>query len=315
MTEVKDNPLVKRSHGGILHLIWKHRMVYTLLLPGLIWYIVFAYGPMGGLQLAFKTYRASEGIWGSPWAGLKNYERVFGDPAFWSAVFRTLYINSGRLIFQFPIPIILALLLNEMKFVKFKKVVQTVFTFPHFLSWIVVASILTNMLSLDGLVNNVLAAFGMERISFLGSPSIFQPMLYITDAWKSAGWGAIVYLAAISGVDTDQYEAAEIDGASRFQRVFFITLPNIMPTIVVMFILAVGGVMSTGFDQVFNLDNVSVRSVSEILDMYIYRITFQAPTDFSFSMAVSLFRSTINMVLLLIADRGAKLMGGDGLLG
>jgi len=202
-----------------------------------------------------------------------------------------------------------------MKFVKFKKVVQTVFTFPHFLSWIVVASILTNMLSLDGLVNNVLAAFGMERISFLGSPSIFQPMLYITDAWKSAGWGAIVYLAAISGVDTDQYEAAEIDGASRFQRVFFITLPNIMPTIVVMFILAVGGVMSTGFDQVFNLDNVSVRSVSEILDMYIYRITFQAPTDFSFSMAVSLFRSTINMVLLLIADRGAKLMGGDGLLG
>ena len=178
MTEVKDNPLVKRSHGGILHLIWKHRMVYTLLLPGLIWYIVFAYGPMGGLQLAFKTYRASEGIWGSPWAGLKNYERVFGDPAFWSAVFRTLYINIGRLIFQFPIPIILALLLNEMKFVKFKKVVQTVFTFPHFLSWIVVASILTNMLSLDGLVNNVLAAFGMERISFLGSPSIFQPMLY-----------------------------------------------------------------------------------------------------------------------------------------
>ena len=124
-----------------------------------------------------------------------------------------------------------------------------------------------------------------------------------------------MYLAAISGVDTDQYEAAEIDGASRFQRVFFITLPNIMPTIVGMFILAVGGVMSTGFDQVFNLDNVSVRSVSEILDMYIYRITFQAPTDFSFSMAVSLFRSTINMVLLLIADRGAKLMGGDGLLG
>ena len=212
-------------------------------------------------------------------------------------------------------PIILALALNELKFVRFKKIMQTVFTFPHFLSWVIVASVLTNILSLDGLLNSILAATGLDRISFLGNPGIFQPMLYITEIWKSSGWGAIVYLAAISSVDMDQYEAAEIDGASRMQRIFRITLPNITPTIVVMFILAVGGVMSAGFDQIFNLSNVSVRSVSETLDMYIYRITFQAPTDFSFSMAVSLFRSTINMVLLLIADRGAKLMGGDGLLG
>lgn len=295
--------------------IWKNRMLYTLLIPGLIWYIVFAYGPMSGLQLAFKSYKAGLGIWGSPWVGLANYDRVFQDPDFWAAVLRTLYINVGRLIFQFPIPIVLAMLLNEIKFTRYKKTVQTILTFPHFLSWIIVASILTNILSLDGMLNNLISALGGERISFLGSPEIFQPMLYATDIWKSAGWSAIVYLAAISSVDTDQYEAAEIDGANRLQRMWFITLPNILPTIVVMFILAVGGVMSTGFDQVFNLDNVSVRSVSEILDMYIYRITFRAPTDFSFSMAVSLFRSVINMVLLLIADRGAKLMGGDGLLG
>lgn len=305
----------RTSNTGILHLIWKHRMIYTLLLPGLIWYIVFAYGPMGGLQLAFKTYKAGLGIWGSPWVGLKNYERVFSDPEFFAAVGRTLFINIGRLVFQFPFPIILALLLNEIRSLRFKKTLQTIFTFPHFLSWIIVASVLTNILSLNGLLNNLLSVLGLERISFLGSPVIFQPMLYITETWKSAGWGAIVYLAAIAGVDMDQYEAAEIDGATRWRKTTSITLPNIAPTIVVMFILAVGAVMSTGFDQIFNLTNVSVRDVSETLDMYIYRITFQGPTDFSFSMAVSLFRSTINMVLLLMADRVAKLFGGDGLLG
>jgi len=315
MERKKSKVVANRPGTGVLHLFWKNRMVYTLLLPGLIWYIVFAYGPMGGLTLAFKTYKANLGILGSPWSGLLNYSRVFSDSAFLDSVFRTLFINFGRLIFQFPMPIILALALNELKFIRFKKIVQTIFTFPHFLSWIIVASVLTNVLSLDGLLNNILAATGLDRISFLGSPGIFHPMLYITEIWKSSGWGAIVYLAAISSVDMDQYEAAEIDGASRMQRIFRITLPNIMPTIVVMFILAVGGIMSAGFDQIFNLSNVSVRGVSEILDMYIYRITFQAPTDFSFSMAVSLFRSTINMVLLLIADRGAKLMGGDGLLG
>lgn len=310
----KSKALTARPGANLWHQIWKSRMTYTLLLPGLVWYIVFAYGPLAGLTLAFKTYKASLGIWGSPWAGLLNYSHVFSDPAFMESVFRTLYINLGRLIFQFPVPIILALALNEIKFLRFKKTLQTVFTFPNFLSWVIVAGILQNILSLDGLLNNTLDAIGLSRISFLGNPTIFQPMLYITDIWKSSGWGAIIYLAAIASVDMDQYQAAEIDGATRIQRIFHITLPNIMPTIVVMFILQIGGIMSAGFDQIFNLNNVSVRSVSETLDMYIYRITFQAPTDFSFSMAVSLFRSVINMVLLLIADRGAKLMGGDGLL-
>jgi len=285
------------------------------LLPALVWYIVFAYGPMGGLTLAFKTYRANLGIWGSPWTGLLNYSHVLSDPAFMESVYRTLNINFGRLIFQFPIAIILALALNEIRFRRFKKVLQTIFTFPNFLSWVIVAGILTNIMSLDGLINNALAAIGLSRISFLSNSEIFQPMLYITDIWKSAGWGAIIYLAAISSVDMDQYQAAEIDGAGRMQKIFHITLPNIMPTIAVMFILQAGSLMSGGFDQIFNLNNVSVRSVSETIDMYIYRITFQGPTDFGFSMAVSLFRSVINMGLLLIADKCAKLMGGDGLLG
>ncbi len=311
----KSKELTARPGVDLLQMIWKNRVTYTLLLPGLVWYIVFAYGPMEGLTLAFKTYKASLGIWGSPWTGLLNYSHVFSDPAFLESVFRTLYINCGRLIFQFPMPIILALALNEIKFLRFKKIMQTIFTFPNFLSWVIVAGVLTNILTLHGLLNNTLDAIGLGRISFLSSPIIFQPMLYITDIWKSSGWGAIIYLAAIAGINMDQYQAADIDGATRMQKIFHITIPSIMPTVIVMFILQVGGVMSAGFDQIFNLNNVSVRGVSETLDMYIYRITFQAPTDFSFSMAVSLFRSTINMVFLLIADKGAKLMGGDGLLG
>jgi len=312
-----DTPLQttwKQRGINLLMSIWKHRMVYSLLIPGLIWYVVFAYGPMGGLTLAFRTFRANLGIWGSPWVGMLNFERVFADPAFMNSIIRTLHINIGRIIFQFPVPIILALALNEIKFGRYKKSLQTVFTFPHFLSWIIVASVLTNVLAIDGIVNNYIAALGFDRFSFLGTPIVFQPMLYITDIWKAAGWGAIIYLAAIAGIGTEQYEAAELDGAGRFQKIFYITLPNIASTIAVMFILAVGGLMTGGFDQIFNLSNPAVRAVSEVIDMYIFRITFLSPTDFSFSMAVALFRSLINLVLLLFADRCIKILGGDGLL-
>jgi putative aldouronate transport system permease protein len=310
-----DMTAAERSPKSVWQLIWKHRMVYTLLIPGLIWYVIFAYGPMGGLSLAFKTYKANLGIWGSPWIGFRNFEYVFTDASFYRSVIKTLTINAGRMVFQFPMPIILALLMNEMRFAKLKKTVQTVLTFPHFLSWVVVASILINIFAYDGFVNSVIKLFRPESYNFLGNPGIFVPFLYITEVWKNAGWGAIVYLAAIAGIDQDQYEAAEIDGVRRFQKLFHITLPNIMPTIIVMFILAIGSLMSSGFDQIFNLSNAAVRDVAETLDMYIYRITFLSPPNFSFSSAVSLFRSIVNMLLLLLADRGAKLMGSDGLLG
>ena len=270
---------------------------------------------MGGLSLAFKTYRANLGVLRSPWAGLKNFDYVFSDIAFFRSVVKSLTINAGRMVFQFPMPIILALLLNEVRFTKFKKIVQTIMTFPHFLSWVVIASVLTNLLAYNGLVNSIILFFGGETINFLGNPSGFIPMLYITEVWKNAGWSSIIYLAAIAGIDQDQYEAAEIDGASRVQRVFRITLPNITPTIVVMFILAMGSLMSGGFDQIFNLSNAAVKNVAETLDMYIYRITFQSPPNFAFSTAVSLFRSIVNMLLLLATDRCAKLAGGEGLLG
>ncbi|MGG0171314.1 ABC transporter permease [Paenibacillus dokdonensis] len=301
----KSNPWFKE--------IWKHRMTYTLLVPGLIWLILFAYLPMGGLSLAFKHYRANDGIWGSPWVGFENFKYVFRDPTFAQAVWRTLYVNIIKLVITFPFPIILALMLNELRMGRTKKWFQTVFTFPQFLSWIIVSGIVINVLSYDGLLNSTLSLIGLPTINFLGSEKMFLPMLIMTDIWKSTGWGAIIFLAAISGIDQDQYESAQIDGASRIQQIFKVTLPNILPTVTVMFILNVGGLMSAGFDQIFNLANAATQNVSQVLDVYIYRITFQSSTDFSFSTAVSLFRSLVNMVLLLAADRIAKWMGGDGL--
>ncbi|WP_097675973.1 ABC transporter permease subunit [Paenibacillus aquistagni] len=288
-------------------------MVYTLLIPGLIWLIVFAYMPMGGLSLAFKDYKANLGICGSPWVGFENFTYVFRDPAFIDAVWRTLYINIIKLFIQFPFPILVALMLNELRMRRTKKLFQTVLTFPHFLSWIIVSGVVINVLAYDGLVNSALAMMNLPTINFLGSEKMFVPMIIFTDIWKSTGWGAIIYLAAISGIDQDQFESAEIDGASRMQQMFRITLPNILPTVTIMFILSVGGLMSSGFDQIFNLANAATKNVSEVLDVYIYRITFQSATDFSFSTAVSLFRSLVNMILLLLADRVAKMMGGDGL--
>ena len=295
--------------------IWKNRAIYGLMLPGLVWLVIFAYGPMSGLLLAFKTYSAKGGIWGSPWCGLENFRYVFRDAAFFRSVFTTLKINIGRLLIQFPAPILLALLLNECVLKRYKKLAQTIFTFPHFLSWVIVASLVTNTLSMDGLINNLLAALGLEKVNFLGSSRLFVPILYITENWKSAGWSAIIYLAALSGIDVDQYEAAKLDGATRWQTMLHVTLPNLKPTIIVMLVLSIGNLMTGGFDQIFNLSNPAVEEVSEILDMYIYRVTFGSVPDFGFSMAISLFRSLVNCMFLIVADKGSKKLGGSGLFG
>ncbi len=295
--------------------IWKNRMIYMLLLPGVLWYVIFCYLPMGGLSLAFKTYKANLGIWGSPWVGLQNYEFVFRDPAFFDSIGRTLSINLGRMIFEFPFPILLALFINEIRCGKYQKFVQTVCTFPHFLSWIVIAAVLQNFLGSDGMINRLVQMAGGDPVGFLSTPGLFQPMLYLTAIWKSSGWNAIIYLAAISGIDTEQFEAAEIDGCSRWQRMWYLTLPSIVPTICIMCILTMGNLMTAGFDQIFNLNNAAVNSVSETLDMYIYRVTFQSSSDFGFSSAVSLLRSIMNLFFLVIADRGSRLMGGNGLMG
>jgi putative aldouronate transport system permease protein len=317
MTVTRGNKSLAFSNKIInfVKIIWKNKVTYSLLIPGIIWYIVFAYFPMGGLVLAFKEYKANLGILKSPFVGLKNYEYVFRDATFWKSMWKTVYINFGRMVFQFPAPIVLALLINEFRAPRYKRILQTIYVFPHFLSWVIVASIATNVLSSDGLVNQISSFMGLDTYNYLGSPGTFVPLLYATDIWKYAGYGSIIYLAAISGINVDQYEAADIDGATRVQKLLMITIPNIMPTIIVMFILTSGNLMTLGFDQIFNMSNPAVKDVCETLDMYIYRITFKSATDFSFSTAVSLFRSIINMLLLLMANKGSKLMGGSGLFG
>lgn len=295
--------------------IWKYKGIYILLIPALTWYLLFSYVPMGGLSLAFKTYKANLGIWGSPFCGMKNFNKVFHDPRFLQSVIITFKINGGRLLITFPFSIVLALLMNEIRLGKSKKIFQWIFTFPHFLSWVVIASIVTNVLAYDGMVNSVVKCFGGEYFKFLGNEKFFVPMVYITEIWKTAGWNSIIYMAAIAGIDMEQYEAADIDGATRMQKMIRITLPSIAPTIMIMFILATGNLMTTGFNQIFNLSNAAVQDVSRTLDMYIYNATFKSVPDFGYSTAMSLFRSIVNLILLVFANTFSKKMGGSGLMG
>ena len=293
--------------------IWFHRQVYVLLLPGILYYVIFCYVPMAGLQLAFKQFNARLGIWGSRWVGLLNYTFVIRDPAFWRAMINTVTISIQRLIFQFPVPIILALLINEFSPRRYKRILQTIYTFPHFLSWVIIAGIMFNLLEANGLINNTLMALGFGSVNFLTSQKLIRPLLYITENWKSSGWAAIIYLAAISGIEMEQYESAIIDGASRFQRMIYITLPGISVTIIVMLILSIGNIMNAGFDQIFNMGNAVIQGDIDILDWYIYRITFQGPADFGFSTAISLLKAAINFTFLLTANQLAKMITGTGL--
>lgn len=295
--------------------ILQNKEIYLLALPAIIWYLVFCYGPMGGLTLAFKSFKAKLGIWGSPWVGMKNFESLFRDSSFFNAVGITLWINVVELVLCFPMPILIAIMLNELRLGRYKKILQTVFTFPHFLSWVIVGSIIKNLLSVDGVFNGILANLGMNQVVFLGDRDLFRPLLYITEIWKEAGWSSIIYLAAISGIEQQQYEAAEIDGATRLQRILYITLPSLLPTVAVMLILQMGGIMGGHFDQIYNLQNDIIAPAAETLNMYIYRITFRRTPNYGFSTAVSLFCSVVNMVLLLGTNKLAERFGGTGLMG
>jgi putative aldouronate transport system permease protein len=250
-------PALPTAKTSLWARIVRNKGVYMVLLPGIVWYILFAYFPLFGLSLAFKTFKANLGIFRSPWIGLQNYVYVFRDKAFLESVGRTLYINILRLCITFPFPILLALTINEVRLGRSKKIFQTIYTFPNFLSWILVSSIMRHVFGQHGMVNSIITLFGHEPVMLLGSVRAFLPLIYITDIWKTAGWSAIIYLAAISGIDAEQYEAAEIDGATRLQRIRHISLPGIKGTVVVMFILAMGYLMSAGFDQLFNMSNAN----------------------------------------------------------
>lgn len=308
----------KEIQAPVLHrqTLWQrvkeHREYYIMLLPALLFVLIFAYLPMYGIIVAFKDYYSTKGIWGSAWVGFDNFRQIFQLQKFWQVIRNTLEINVLRLVFDFPAPIILALMLNEVRCRWFQRVTQTVVYLPHFISWVVVSGIMFNILSSDGLLNSIITALGGEQVKFLSNSSTFRPLLVISQIWKEVGWGTIIYLAALSGISPEYYEAAMIDGAGRFKQIFYITLPFLAPTVSIMLILRMGQMMVGGFDQVFNLINPSVYDVGDVIDTYIYRIGL-VDGRFSMASAVGLFLNVINCFLLLSVNKISQKIGGVGL--
>ncbi|MDQ0255879.1 putative aldouronate transport system permease protein [Evansella vedderi] len=279
--------------------------LYLLIAPVLIYFLVFHYFPMYGVQIAFKNFNASLGIWGSPWVGFDHFERFFNSFFFWRLILNTLGIGLYTLALAFPIPIIIALMLNEARNAKFKKFVQTVIYAPHFLSTVVVVGMLLLFLKPDGLLNQLIILFGGEPIYFITEPSWFKTIYVFSEVWQTMGWSSIIYLAALTAVDKQLHEAAVIDGANRLQRIWHINIPTIMPTIVILFILNAGTVMSVGFEKVFLMQNSLNMSASDVISTYVYRSGI-LEAQYSFSAAIGLFNSVINFILLVMVNYFAK---------
>jgi putative aldouronate transport system permease protein len=310
----KRKPKSANAKKSLLREIYRNKYTYILLLPAIVFFAIFAYVPMYGIVLAFKDYMVGDSIMGSPWIGLANFKELFQDTAFWHAFLNTLRISFMNILIGFPVPIILAMAFNELKENGYRKFLQTIFTFPNFLSWVILGGIFINFFSSNGVINQLLSVIGLQRYEFLANSNLIRPILYVTNIWKGAGWGSIVYLAAISNISPEIYEAATMDGANRFQKLFHITWPGIKSTAVVLLILAVGGVMNGGFDQIFNLSNSVVQDATEIIDTYIYRITFGATmVNYGYSTAVGLFKGVINFTLLFTANKIANMLGERGI--
>lgn len=290
-------------------------LLYLLLLPILIWYLIFCYAPMSGIILAFKNYQFNLGVFHSPWVGLDNFIKMLGDSNFLNAVKNTLIFSFGRIAFQMPCAILMAILINEMTHPRLKKVFQTVVTVPHFISWVVLAGILTNLFSSSGNINQVLGTLGLGSVAPLIHTSSFRPFIWISGIWKEVGWDSIIYLAAITSIDPGLYEAASVDGANRFQKMWNITLPGIRGTICIMLILAVGQAMTNGgFDQIFNLYSSPVYGVADTLDTYIFRKSFvTGGLNYGYSTAIGLFKSVVGVILITISNKVVTKSGENGL--
>ena len=311
-TKTKQNTsLVKRNY---LRELVQNRYLYLLLLPALLYVILIDYSAMYGIQLAFKEFSPKLGITGSEWIGFKHFKSMFSDPYFTYVLLNTIKISIGRTIFTFPFPIIIALCFNELRNRHFKKTIQTIYTFPHFLSWVIVSGVIINFLAYTGPVNNAIEFLGGERHIFMGDKKMIIPLLYITTVWKEAGWKSIIFLASITSIDRGMYESADLDGATRFQKIWHITLPSIRSTVLIMLIMEVGHVLSGGFDQIFNMSNMVVQKTIDIIDTYVYRITFQQAPDFAYSTAVGLFKNVVGFSMVLIVNKISKKLEGSGIL-
>lgn len=272
--------------------------LYLFLLPTIAYFLIFRYYPMLGLQIAFRKYKATMGMWGSPWVGWKNFQDFFNTPAFKRVLPNTLAISVGTLLISFPIPVLLALLLNQLPSRRYKKLVQTTLYAPHFISTVVLVGIITLFFALkSGIVNHIMEALGIERVHFMGEASWFRPLYIGSEIWQSAGWGSILYLAALSAINPELHEAAVMDGANKFQRVWHIDIPGILPTIVIMFILNSGKIMAVGQEKAYLMQTSLNQETSEIISTYVYKRGLQSH-QYSFATAVGMFESVVNLVLI-----------------
>lgn len=278
-----------------------NRYKYLLILPVLVYLALFAYKPMYGLVIAFQDFRPSLGIAKSAWVGLKQFRLFFNDVYFWRLIRNTFSISLLTIAFGFPAPIILALLLNEIKNIRFKRTVQTITYMPYFISMVVVCSLIRTYAQSNGLMSQIAVAFGGQAQNFLMSTSWFYPIYVLSDIWQGIGWNSIIYLAAITSIDQEQYEAARMDGAGRFKQMWYITIPGILPTVAILFILRMGGILNVGYEKILLLYSEPIYSVADVISTYVYRKGI-LNASYSYAAAVGLFNSAVNVVFLLLAN-------------
>ena len=298
--------------------IVRYRWIYLMLLFPIAFFFIFKYMPLYGIQLAFKDY-VLKGISASPWNDFEHFKYMFLEPGFVPAFRNTLIISFMRILIGFPFPIILAILLNELRMRRNKRILQTIYTFPHFLSWVLLAGIMLNLLGSDGMIRRIVGIFdqnAMDNWNLLYEGKAFRWVLVISDMWKEGGWGTIIYLASIAGIEQALFEAADIDGCNRWQKIKYITIPGIVGIIAIQFVLRVGSIMEGGFDQVFNLYTPPVYAMGDIIDTYIYRISFvrSSGVNLGFPTAVGLFKNIINFVLLIAANFATRALGQETVL-
>ena len=300
---------VRKSSG---HAGKEKVMFHLMMLPGMIMLVIFVFVPLFGSVMAFENYSLAKGIFGSKWVGFDNFQFIFSLPDSRQVFVNTLIIAFGKLVFNIIIPVLFAILLNEIRVKVFKKTFQTIVYLPHFLSWVVLATVVTNMFSLTGPFNSVISSLGGTPIQFLADNHWFRKIMVATDVWKEFGYNSVVYLAALTSIDLGLYEAASIDGANRFKQILHITLPSLLPTIVLMTALNLGNILNAGFDQIFNLYNPIVYETGDIIDTYVYRIGM-VERQYSIGTAVGLFKSVISFILIMGANKVAKKLTGSGI--
>lgn len=310
----KNNNIIKvKRKKSIFSKYLKYKALFIMFIPAIVYYIVFHYAPMYGVIIAFKDYKILKGIMSSQWVGLKYFKLALSAPDFWAVFKNTIIISGYKLLFGFPAPIILALLFNEVRNMRFKKVIQSITYIPHFLSWVVLSGIIINFLSPStGPINMLRIALGLKPVFFVADYRWFRTVLVASSLWKEVGWGTIVYLAALAGVNPELYEAASLDGAGKLRQIINVTLPAISSVIVIMFIFAVGGIINDDFDQIFNLYNSAVLNVGDVISTYVYRQGLVS-MQYSYSAAVGLFKNVIAFALILFTNFVSRKFSDYGL--